>query len=58
MSRKKDKQLDYHGGREASERFRNAMQKIVSVPKERLAQLEKQNGQKGRKRASRDGLSS
>ena len=51
----KSKQDAYHGGREAAVRFESAMQKVLSVSKDRILELEKQKKEKRPKR-SRNGL--
>jgi len=51
----KNKQVAYHGGRQAAVRFEATMKKILSVPKEKILELEKQSKEK--RRASRNGLS-
>jgi hypothetical protein len=51
----KKKQDAYHGGRQAAVRFEETMRKILSVPKDRIVDLEKQAKEK--RKASRNGLS-
>lgn len=54
-AKRKQKQVAYHEGRQAAVQFEATMRKILSVPKERILELEKQAKEK--RKASRNGLS-